>query len=164
MQLETHFHLNREHYAECFDQSMSLKPPQKPRWGFIAGAIITGLFFLFLTEVQGLLAWFFFAIAILEYFSFKYRRAWWLTRQMISKNAGNKVTLIFDENGIENKSVYINSQLAWESIKSYQETEAGFMLNLQQGGQQYLSKSCLNKEIQDYLLTHLKDQKATQKN
>jgi len=161
MQLETHFHLNREHYAECFDQSMSLKPPHKPRWGFIAGAIITGLFFLFLTEVQGLLAWFFFAIAILEYFSFKYRRAWWLTRQMISKNAGNKVTLIFDENGIENKSVYINSQLAWESIKSYQETEAGFMLNLQQGGQQYLSKSCLNKEIQDYLLTQLKDKQAT---
>jgi len=161
MQLETDFTLDRAHYAECFDQSMSLKAPQKPRWGFIIGAIITGLFFLFLTEVQGLLAWFFFAIAVLEYLSFKYRKAWWLTRQMISKNAGNKITLIFDENGIENKSVYINSQLAWESIKSYQETDAGFMLNLQQGGQQYLSKSCLTKEIQDYLLTQLQDKQAT---
>ncbi|WP_413692622.1 YcxB family protein [Psychromonas sp. KJ10-2] len=160
MQLETVFTLDRSHYAECFDQSMSLKAPQKPRWGFIIGAIITGLFFLFLTEVQGLLAWFFFAIAVLEYLSFKYRKAWWLTRQMISKNAGNKITLIFDENGIGNKSVYINSQLAWESIKSYQETDAGFMLNLQQGGQQYLSKSCLNKEIQDYLLMQLEGKKT----
>ena len=155
MQFETHFHLNREHYAECFDQSMALKAAQKPRWAFIVGSIITGLFFLFLTEVQGLLAWFFFAIAILEYVSFKYRRAWWLTRQMISKNAGNKVTLIFDEQGIENKSVYINSQLAWQSIKSYQETEAGFMLNLQQGGQQYLSKSCLDETLQGYILSKL---------
>ena len=159
MQFETHFMLDREHYAECFDQSMLLKGPQKPRYIFIAGLIIAGLFFLFATDVQGLLAWFFFAIAALEYFSFKYKRPWWLTRQMMSKNAGNKITLIFDDQGIENKSVYINNQLAWQSIDSFYETDAGFMLNLHQGGQQYLSKACLDDSIQEYIQQQLSGKK-----
>ena len=161
MYYETHFILNREHYAECFDQSMLLKAPKKPRYLFMAAAIITGLLFLFVSEINGLLAWFFFGLAILEYISFKYRRAWWLTRQMISKNAGNKITLVFDEDGIENRSVYINSQLAWQSIKSFHENEGGYMLNLHQGGQQYLSKSCLNDEIQHYVVSKLMDKKLT---
>tara|TARA_R110001583_G_scaffold24340_1_gene88883 strand:- start:387 stop:890 length:504 start_codon:yes stop_codon:yes gene_type:complete len=159
MHFETHFILNREHYAECFDQSMLLKGPQKPRFAFIAGLIIAGLFFLFVTDVQGLLAWFFFGIAVLEYFSFKYKRPWWLMRQMMSKNAGNKITLIFDDQGIENKSVYINNQLAWQSIDSFYETDTGFMLNLHQGGQQYLSKSCLDEAIQSYIQQQLSGKK-----
>jgi hypothetical protein len=161
MQFETHFMLNREHYAECFDQSMLLKGPQKPRVAFIAFLVVAGLFFLFFTDVPGLLAWFFFAIAVLEYVSFKYKRPWWLTRQMMSKNAGNKITLIFDDKGIENKSVYINSQLAWQSIVSFIETDAGFMLNLHQGGQQYLSKSCLDDAIQDYIQQQLSGKKQS---
>jgi len=161
MHFETHFILNRDHYSECFDQSMLLKGPQKPRFIFIIFCILAGLFFLFLTEVQGLLAWFFFGLAILEFLSFKYRRSWWLTRQMISRNAGNKITLIFDESGIENKSVYINNKLPWDAINSYQETEKGFMLNTKKGGQQYLSKSCLDQNIQAYLLEKLAVNKAT---
>ncbi|MEJ6123326.1 YcxB family protein [Vibrio sp. 2-Bac 85] len=161
MQFETHFILDRAHYGECFDQSMLLKGPQKPRLVFMAGLILAGLFFLFATEVQGLLAWFFFGIAVLEYFSFKYRRSWWLMRQMMSKNAGNKITLIFDEQGIENKSVYINNQLSWQSINSFCETDVGFMLNLEQGGQQYLSKSCLDAPIQDYIEKQLSGKKVT---
>ena len=159
MHFETHFILNRDHYGECFDQSMLLKPARKPRLLFIAGLVAAGFFFLFLTEVQGLLAWFFFAIAVLEFFSFKYRRSWWLTRQMISKNSGNKITLIFDDNGIENKSIYMNSQLAWQSIESFSESDAGFMLNLHQGVQQYLSKSCLNEELQNYICKKLANKK-----
>ena len=151
MQFETHFTLDREHYGECFDQTMLLKGPQKPRYLFMAVAIITGLLFLFVSSINGLLAWFFFGLAALEYASFKYRRAWWLARQMISKNAGNKITLIFDKNGIENQSVYINFQLAWETIKSFHENEVGYMLELHQGGQQYLSKSCLSQELQAYI-------------
>ena len=159
MHFETHFYLNKAHYSECFDQSMLVKGPQKPRYLFMGAMLLTGLFFLFFTNVQGLLAWFFIGITVLEYFSFKYRRAWWVARQMISKNAGNKITLIFDDNGIENKSVYINSQLAWESIKQVQETQVGYILELHQGGQQYLSKSCLNQEIIDYLAQQFKAHK-----
>lgn len=157
MHFETNFILDRTHYAECFDQSVLINGPQKPRFTFIITTILAGLFFLFFTNVKGLLAWFFFGIAVVEYFSFKYRRPWWLTRQMISRNAGNKITLTFDENGIENKSVYINNTLCWESIKSYQETEKGFMLNTEKNGQQYLSKSCLDNEIKTYLLKKLSD-------
>lgn len=159
MQLETHFILNRDHYSECFDQSMLLKAPKKPRLVFMAGLVAAGFFFLFFTEVQGLLAWFFFCIAVLEFFSFKYRKAWWLTRQMLSKNSGNKITLIFDDNGIENKSVYINNQLAWQSIDSFYETEVGFMLNLHQGTQQYLSKSCLDEQLQTFIHQKLANKK-----
>lgn len=163
MPFETHFFLNRDHYAECWDQSQLLNGAKKPRIAFIIGAVLTGLFFLFFTNVQGLLAWFFFAIAVLEYVSFKYRRPWWLMRQMMSKNAGNKITLIFDEQGIENKSVYINTQLSWDSIKSFQETDTGFMLNLHQGGQQYLSKSCLDEQLQAYIIEHLSTQQCSVK-
>jgi hypothetical protein len=145
--LQTHFILDRAHYAECFDQSMLLNGPKKPRYGFIALSILAGLFFLFFTHVQGLLAWFFFGIAILEYFSFKYRRSWWLARQMLSKNAGNKITLIFNELGIESKSVYINNLLAWESIESVDENAMGYRFTLSPKGQQYLSKSCLDENI-----------------
>jgi len=151
MNFETHFTLNREHYAECFDQSMLVKGPQKPRFLFIVVCACVGVFFLFFTTVKGLLAWFFFGLAILEYFSFKYRRPWWLARQMISKNAGNKITLIFDENGIENKSVYINNQLSWHSITAFHESDTGYLLTLSQGGQQYLSKSCLDKATQAFI-------------
>ena len=139
---------------------MLLKAPKKTPFLLIAATILAGLFFLFFTNVQGLFAWFFFGLAALEYFSFKYRRSWWLTRQMISKNAGNKITLIFDEDGIENKSVYINNQLAWQSIKSFHENDIGYMLNLHQGGQQYLSKSCLNDEMKSYVLSKLVDKKV----
>jgi len=160
MDFNTHFTLNREHYAECFDQSMLVKAPQKPRYLFMAVAVLTGLLFLFFSEVRPLLAWFFFGLAILEFFSFKYRRAWWLTRQMISKNAGNQVTLIFDEDGIENKSVYMNSQLAWQAIERVFENEQGYLLNLHQGSQQYLSKSCLNEAINSYIRQQLKAKKV----
>lgn len=155
MHFETDFILDREHYAECFEQSMKLKGPQKPRTFFMLGLVAAGLFFLFFSNVQPLLPWFFFAIAILEFFSFKYRRAWWLSRQMMSKNAGNKITLIFDEQGIENRSVYINQKFSWQSIQSYQELEAGYMLNLEQGKQQYLSKSCLDEQITSFLTEQL---------
>jgi uncharacterized membrane protein len=146
MHFESEFKLNREHLEECYDQSLPFSKTRTPRFKLIALLVIIAVLILFLVEQQNTLAFFLLALALVEFLSFHYRRAWWLTRQVWSKNSGNTIKLVIDDNGITTKSLYINNQLSWSDISNLDETEKGLMLTLKNGGSNYLSKANLNEQ------------------
>lgn len=147
MFFESEFILNRQHLEESYDQSQPFSKHQKPRIKFIALLLVVALLIFNFTESQNVLAYFAIALATLEYLSFRYRRSWWLTRQVWSKNSGNIIHLTIDDSGIKIKSVYINNQLLWIDISKVDTTEKGLMLTLKNGAKSYLSNSALNEEV-----------------
>ncbi|WP_022941264.1 YcxB family protein [Psychromonas hadalis] len=156
MQFTSYFILNREHFSECFDQSALLLAPKKPRYKFMGALLLFGFYIMITTNLSVAVGLFFIGLAFVEFFSFKYRKAWWLTRQMWSKNSGNKINLSIDENAIKIESLYQTETLSWDKIKNIVETPTGVMLNLENGSQSYLSKSCLNEQVIDFIKSKLR--------
>ena len=155
MQFSSHFILNREHFSECFDQSALLTSPKKMRYQFITSLLIFGFLIMMFTDQSVAVGLFFIGLAFVEFFSFKYRKAWWLSRQMWSKNSGNKITLLIDDNGINIDSLYKKQLFTWKEIKEAIDTPEGIMLKLENGTQSYLSKSSLNAEVITFIHSQL---------
>lgn len=151
MFFESEFTLNRQHLEESYDQSQPFSKHQKPRVKFIVLLLVVALLIFNFTSAQDVLAYFAIALAVLEYLSFRYRRAWWLLRQVWSKNSGNIINMKIDDEGIKIKSVYINTQLLWTDIIKVNTTEKGLMLTLKNGSKNYLSNSTLNAEVIDFI-------------
>tara|TARA_R110001583_G_scaffold10698_7_gene49167 strand:- start:18557 stop:19048 length:492 start_codon:yes stop_codon:yes gene_type:complete len=151
MQFTSHYILDREYFSECFDQSALQHPPKKYRYKFIGALLAFGFSIMAFTEQSVAVGFFFIGLAFVEYFSFKYRKAWWLLRQMWSKNSGNEITLFIDEQAIRIESLYQNKRFTWQSIKALIETPEGLIFKLDSGEQSYLSKACLNTEVVDYI-------------
>ena len=114
---------------------------------FIGALLVFGFLIMIMTDQSVAVGLFFIGLAFLEYFSFKYQKAWWLSRQMWSKNSGNKITLSIDDEAIKIESLYQNQTFNWQDIERLVDTPKGLMLKLKQGGQSYLSKSSLNDEV-----------------
>lgn len=151
MHFESEFILNRKHLEECYDQSAVFTKKHTPRYKFIAALLITALLILFFGGTQSSLGYFFIGLTVLEFISFKYRRAWWLMRQVWSRNSGNTIKLIIDDNGIKTQSLYNNNQLLWSDINKINETSKGLMLTLNNGTLHYLSKATLNDMMIDFI-------------
>ena len=151
MQFSSDFFLDREHFSECYDQSALITPPKKMRFQFIGALILVGFLIMMFTNQSVAVGLFFIGLAFVEYFSVKYAKAWWLSRQMWSKNSGNKITLSIDDNAIEIVSLYQNQTFPWNTIKEIIETPQGLILKLENGGQSYLSKSSLNSEVIEFM-------------
>ncbi|WP_028863070.1 YcxB family protein [Psychromonas aquimarina] len=152
MQFESEFTLNRQHFEECFDQSLPFTKNKTPRYKFIAALLLGGLLIITFTQEQKTLGFFLLALAGLEYFSFRYRRAWWLTRQMWSKNSGNTIKLNIDDQGVKIHSLHNNTQLQWSEVTKVDETPKGLMLTLENGSFNYLSKTALNEQVIKFIL------------
>jgi len=151
MQFSSNFILDREHFSECYDQSALINPPKKMRYQFIGMLLLVGFLIMIFTEQPVAVGLFFIGLAFVEFFSFKYRRAWWLSRQMWSKNSGNKITLNIDDDAIEIVSLYQNQTFNWTAIKEINETPLGVILKLENGAQSYLSKSSLSDEVINFM-------------
>ena len=151
MHFESEFILNRQHLEECYDQSLPFTKNRRPKFKFMSLLVVTAVLILLLGEQQNILAFFLLALALLELISFRYRRAWWLTRQVWSKNSGNTIKLIIDDKGIKTQSLYINSLLLWSDISKVDETEKGLMLTLKNGSSNYLSKAHLNEQVINFI-------------
>jgi len=146
MLFQSKFVLNREHFEECFDQSLLLGVKATPRYKLMAFLVFTGGAIILLGEQQKTLGLFIISLSFVEYFSFRYRRAWWLMRQMWSKNSHNTISLTISEQGVKIESLYNNNELLWDEIKNRVETPKGIMLILKNGAKNYLSKSSLNEQ------------------
>lgn len=151
MHFESEFLLTREYFAECYDQSQPFSKNRTPRIKFMALLVIAGGLILLFAEQKNSLAFFLIALAFVEYFSFRYRRAWWLLRQVWSRNSGNTIKLIIDDNGIQIESAYNNQKLLWKDVIKLDETEKGLLLTLPKGQQNYLSKATLNEEVVEFI-------------
>jgi len=146
MFFQSKFVLNREHFEECFDQSLLLGKKPSPRYKLMAFLLITGGAIIILGKQQKTLGLFIVSLSFVEYFSFRYRRAWWLMRQMWSKNSHNTITLTISEQSVKTESLYNNSELLWDEIEQWVDTPKGIMLLLKNGAKNYLSKSSLDEQ------------------
>ena len=144
---KTKFSLSRDYLAECFDQSLPYGKSAKPNYLFPALILAAGLGSLIFTEQPKVLGYMLIAFAILELLHIRFRRAWWLARQMWGKSADSQVTLTIDESGITTQNAYTQTALLWSDIERVIETELGLILVAKSGGQHYLSKSFFNRDL-----------------
>jgi len=104
------------------------------------------------TDQPKSLGFFIFIIGVIELLHIRYKRAWWLARQMLGKTGGQEVTLKLDEQGIETQSGSTSTKLLWNDVSKVAETERGLILITTTGGQQYLSKTLFPQEVITQLL------------
>ena len=143
----THFILSREYLAECFDQSLPHGKNARPSYLFPAILFAAGAGLLSFTEQPKVAGFILIALAALELIHIRFRRAWWLTRQMWGRSANSEVTLTIDADGIQSRNPYTQSSLQWADVERVVETDLGLILVAKSGGQQYLSKSVLSVEL-----------------
>ncbi|WNC69203.1 YcxB family protein [Thalassotalea nanhaiensis] len=157
MNFESKFTLSKRHFRECFEQSSSLQPKTNKRYLKALALFVLGLFFYW-SQIEGLsahLGMFFFILAFVDALSVKFAKGWWVTRQMLSKAAGNEVTIMLSDDGINIESDFAKQLLAWSDINTYQETEKGIVLMTIKAGNSYISKRCFNDDAWQFLLAKL---------
>lgn len=143
----TQFTLSRDYLAECFDQSLPYGKNPKPNFLFPALLFAAGAVLLFFTEQSKVAGSMLIALAVLELIHIRFRRAWWLRRQMWGRSANSEVKLSIDEGRIQTQNPYTQTALLWTDIKCVIETDLGIILVAKSGGQQYLSKSLFSAEL-----------------
>ncbi|WP_445946707.1 YcxB family protein [Shewanella sp.] len=146
----TEFTLDKSHYDECYCESMPAKTSPK---AYIKAAVflLFGIALIF-TDINRYLVYFFIGLGIIEALQVKYHKAWYLMRQMMSKAAGNQVTLIINDKGIHTRSDYVNHSIEWSNINNISDTEHGFLIAVK-NGKSYISKRCLDQEAIAFILT-----------
>ncbi|WP_078085478.1 YcxB family protein [Microbulbifer mangrovi] len=143
----TRFTLSRDYLAECFDQSLPYGKSAKPNYLFPVLFFAAGTGLLLFSEQPKVASFTLIALAILELLHIRYRRAWWLTRQMWGKGAGTEVKLTVDENGIQTQNADTQTTLLWPDIERVIETDLGLILVAKSGSRQYLSKSLFTADV-----------------
>lgn len=147
----TTYILDKSHFSETFDESViiehSIKVYSKAiALGFLGGAI------LFLTEIDPYAGWFLIALSALEALSIRFRKPWWLARQMMSKAANTELTLSINEHSVCSQSFHVNSKILWADIDKIEQTTQGWLL-CHGTGRNYLSGRCLSDEAKDFIRT-----------
>jgi len=147
----TQFTLNRDYLAECFDQTLPHGKSARPNYLFPFFLIAAGSGLLNFTDQPQIAGWMLIVLAALELIHLRYRRAWWLARQLLGASANGEVTLTIDSEGIRTHSPFAQTTLAWTDIERAIETDLGFILVDGSGTQQYLSKSLLPADVIEQL-------------
>jgi hypothetical protein len=145
------FTLNKQHFQECFEQSSTPIEPKNYRKAIIL-CIIGSALFLLSPEIWHA-SLFIVALSIVEFLSIRYKKAWWVWRQLLSKASNNSVSVRVDEHGITTESQYVNHQILWDDVKSIKKTAQGILV-VHAGGMSYLSDSHFSEECITYILEH----------
>jgi hypothetical protein len=153
----TQFTLSRDYLAECFDQSLPYGKNSKPNYLLPALLFSAGAGLLYFTQQPKIAGSMLIALAVLELVHIRFRRAWWLRRQMWGRSANSEVKLSIDEEGIQTHNPYTQTALLWADIKCVIETDLGLILVVKSGGQQYLSKSLFSAELVREIIAKNKD-------
>ena len=93
-------------------------------------------------EVEAYVGWFFLCLGGVELLSIRYRRSWWIARQMFSRAAGSKVNIRVDDQGIFTDSAYHQQSILWHDVAEIKRTDKGFVV-VHNAGTSYLSGSGL---------------------
>ncbi|WP_394199791.1 YcxB family protein [Shewanella waksmanii] len=149
--------LDKAYYLECFDQSVPQTTGLKPYTKAI-GFIFIGTALL-LTDINAYASWFIIGLGFVEGLSVRFKRAWWLWRQLMSKASGHPVNLTIDETGIHSHSDVIEQLITWEQIEQVTPTSAGMLLKVANGST-YLS----NKVLDDQAIAFIHQQTNNTKN
>jgi hypothetical protein len=140
----TTYQLDKAHFQECFSESVVIVSSINAYKKSIVLAV-AGMLLVLFTQMNPYIAWFVFAMGILEAVSTYYQKPWWVMRQMLSKAAKGNVDLTIDENGIESKSFYASLTLLWSEVLLIETTELGWLIKHAKG-RSYISNKNLSEE------------------
>ncbi|MDO6427168.1 YcxB family protein [Thalassotalea sp. 1_MG-2023] len=146
---QTQYKLDKAYYTECFEQSSQQEQGwQKYRKAMMLSGI--GAILILLTDILPYAAWFLFILGVVEALSVKYKKPWWITRQMWSQAANNTVHLTVDHRGFTTTLTGVKQHTAWQDINNIKMTEKGWVLETDKG-KQYLSSQSLSPEVSTVL-------------
>jgi hypothetical protein len=147
----TTYMLDKSHFSETFDESNTQDNSKK---AYLKGVFLAvfGLAVLLFTEIHAYIAWFIIALGGLEVFSIRFRKSWWLARQLISKAANTELTLNINPQGVYTRSFSVESEIPWTSVNKIEHTNQGWLL-YHAGGKNYLSSRCLSEEAIAFIKT-----------
>jgi len=145
----TTYRLDKSHYSETFDESITVSSAKTLYSKSIVFALL-GFFLLLFTEINPYAAWFIVGLGALEALSIRFRKSWWLTRQMISNAANTDLKLTIDEDGVSSKSSSVESQFLWADVIKIEQTTQGWLL-YHAAGKNYLSDRILSEAAKEFL-------------
>lgn len=144
----SHYILDKAHFSECFDESVTIDKSPRAYYKAI-GFVLVGTALL-LTGTNAYASLFLVGLGALEALSVKFKKTWWLWRQMMSKAASNEVKLTIDEQGISSESLYVNSSILWSEITELTVTNKGFLIKNSKG-MNYVSKRSLDAAAIEFI-------------
>ncbi len=144
----SHYILDKTYFSECFDESVTIDTSLGAFYKAI-GFVLVGTALL-LTGANAYASLFLVGLGALEALSVKFKKTWWLWRQMMSKAASNEVKLTIDEQGISSKSLYIDSSILWSDISKLTITSKGFLIK-NSNGMSYISKRSLDTAAIEFI-------------
>lgn len=145
----THFILDKVYFTECHEQSVVSDHSWQAYFKAIFFSVFGGLLVIF-TPINPYVAWFLFALGIVEALSVRYQKAWWVTRQMLGKASKGKVTLTINEQGIHTQSFYLDEMILWSEITKMSSTDKGIIFEHLKG-KNYISARFLSNEALSFL-------------
>ncbi len=146
---QTSFILDKSHFSECFDQSIT-EQTLWVKYRKVVILAIVGLLLLFVVGTNHYAAFFVVGLSAIEALSIYYQKTWWLWRQMLSKAYNHTVEIIVNDESITIKSFHVNSEMSFENITQCEEKESGLLLTHLKS-RNYISKSCLSDEAIDFI-------------
>ncbi len=141
--------LDKSHFSETFDESVIIDNAKAVYLKPIVLAFM-GLSTLFFSEINPYAAWFIIALAALEALSIRFRKSWWLAKQLLSKAAQTAVTLTLDNEKVCSTSFHVESKIYWRDMDKIEQTSQGWLL-YHSGGKNYLSGRCLSDEAKEFI-------------
>ncbi|MGB1263265.1 MAG: YcxB family protein [Cognaticolwellia sp.] len=156
---QTSFILDKSHFSECYDESAQAKTFTM-LYSKALILLLVGAGLVLFSELNQYAAWFIFSLGVLELVSNRYRKAWWLARQMLSKAAKAEVKLTIDEQRIQISSFYNDTQLLFSKIDCLTATENGWLIT-QNGIRHYISNRCLSAGAKHFLFEKSNEERTT---
>ncbi|MEW6989257.1 YcxB family protein [Colwelliaceae bacterium 6441] len=145
----TTFILDKSYFTECFEQSSKVESFGQAYFKAIFFSVFGALLVLF-TPINAYVAWFLFALGIVEALGVYYKKPWWVTRQMLGKSSKSEVTLLISEEGVRSHSFYIDEMIHWQDVSLLEQTDKGWVF-VHSKGKSYISSSFLNEECLEFL-------------
>lgn len=145
----TTYSLDKSHFSECYDESANADHSIRSYFKSAVLAIF-GLSILLFTDVNPYAAWFIVALSAIEALSIRFRKSWWLARQMLSKAAKSEMTLTIDEDAVSTQSFYVESKILWSDVTQLQKTQKGWLI-FHPVGKNYISSGCLSLQAEEFI-------------
>jgi len=146
---QTTFILDKSHFSECYDESV---PASTFAALYRKGAflLLIGVLLVMFSELNPYAAWFIFSLGLLEIVSSRYKKAWWVARQMLSKVAKAEVSLQINAESVHISSFYNDNKMKFSDIERITATDQGWLIS-HNSFRHYISNRCLNASALAFL-------------
>jgi mRNA-degrading endonuclease YafQ of YafQ-DinJ toxin-antitoxin module len=146
------FKLDKAHFYECYEQSAAAVNVKDYYKALVLGFI--GVILFFIEAEHYYIPFFIFCLSVVELLAVKYRKTWWVWRQLISKSANSIVKLVISDTGITSISKYHQLNILWTDVLDCKVTDKGIIL-FHRTGKNYLSQSYLGEQLVKFIIQRI---------